>query len=210
MTDLKPLRAPGAPGKFFTASLAWPLLLLMAFAGLHEWELRAGRAFSFPVQERAGRAAALSKAFLFGWHLEYRVDYGLSAPAQASFSAGGAPGALKVAAWPGANRAVFLCLSPPAEGERRLSRKAEDCPSGFVKGRLVPPSGKAGAPLEFQAKNLNRFYLSEKQAKFAGRLFSQAEKKEILVSVTKRGAASLRDILLDGRSLKSLLASGGP
>ena len=193
--------------KFFAAGLSLPILLLLIFTGFHEWELRTGRTFVFPVQKQDNRSSVLSKTFLFGQHLEYRVNYGLSPDSpQLSFGASGSDSAWKAARK--LNQRVFLCLSPAGE-ERRLAYRADECSNGFVRGRLVPSLERGGGAvsLEFQAKKLHRFYLSEKKAKLAERLFRQAEKKEITVSVTKRGAASLQDIHLDGRSLKSLLAS---
>ena len=193
--------------RFSAASLILPVLLLFISAGFYEWELRTGRTFVFSVQKRDNRSSVLSKAFLSGKYLEYKVNYGLSSASLQQASSNGAGDAGKAAAKTKRDRAIFLCLSPGG-GKSRLSRKAKDCPHSFLKGRLVPSLERGGAVLqEFQAKNLHRFYLSEKKAKLAEKLFSQAEKKEILVSVTKRGAASLRGLRLDGRSLKSLLAS---
>lgn len=191
------------------ASLIAPLLLLMVFAGIHERELRAGRTFVFPVQKPPNRPSVLDKSFLSGWRLEYRTDYGLPARLPDNQEKGrsgksGLPSFL--AAKAPAKTTVFLCLQP----ERRLARRAEECPQAFIKGRLVPiwPPGQ-GKKLTwgFQAKNIHRFYLPEKQAKQAERLFLQAERTEILVSVTKRGAASMQDVLIDGQSLKKILSA---
>ncbi len=201
MTGLKAVFAAVSADKFFAACLAWPALILMAFAGIYEWEFRSGRVFAFPVEKPERASSALSKSFFSGWRLEYTVDYGLPAAALPEDLPGKSH--LKKAA--GAGRPVYLCLEP---GEtRHIAQKAAACPGSFIRGRLAP-SLEGGRPaLRFQAKSLRRFYLSEKQARPAEKLFSKAEKKEILVSVTKRGAARLRDLLIEGRSLKSLPAA---
>ena len=203
--------APFRSDKFsFPASLILPVLILMVFAGIHERDLRAGRTFAFPVQKPPNHPSVLSKSFLSGWRLEYRTDYGLlpDRPLDNQKKGRGGQGGLPsfLAARAKAKTTVFLCLQP----ERRLARRSKDCPQAFIKGRLVPtwPSGQ-GEKLtwRFQAKNLHRFYLPEKQTEHAEKLFLQAERTEILVSVTKRGAASLQDVLIDGRSLKKILSA---
>ena len=187
--------------KFFAACLAAPVLLLMAFAGLHEWEFRSGRVFVFPVQKPEGQAPALSKTFFSGWRLEYQADYGLP---EGEPGAGDSADKISFKKQAG-SRPVFLCLEPAEK--RHLSLRAAGCSGYFIKGRLAPVLEGRSHAFRFQAKKLQRFYLSEKQARPAEKLFSRAEKKEIIVSVTKRGAATLRDMLIEGRSFKSQLAS---
>ncbi len=115
-----------------------------------------------------------------GHYLLYKVNYGLKCPAVESQKK-----SLSVA---------YICVEP--EKKITLFRPPENC-SIFIKGHCKSKG-------EFQA-NVNRYYIPENQSKKLEKLFMSAKEKQVVLSVTKKGRALVKDILIDGKTARSLL-----
>ena len=112
---------------------------------------------------------------LSGRYLQYRVLYGVKCPAVKK---------KRVTA--------YLCLEPAKR--ITLKGKPEQC-SLFIKGKC------SFTGRDFRA-DVDRYYISEKSAKQLERLFMNAKDKKVVLSVTKRGQALAKDLLIDGQSIK--------
>ena len=90
---------------------------------------------------------------------------------------------------------AYICFEP----EKRITifSPPENC-SLFIKGWCYPNQSyfKAG---------IDRYYIPEQQAKKLERTFLDALEKNVVLSVTKKGNVLVKDILIDGRPLKSFI-----
>ena len=113
---------------------------------------------------------------LSGYYLRYRVIYGVKCPKITK---------TRVTA--------YICFEPK---KYITTVKPIDC-TLFVKGRCF--AGKNG----FQA-NVDRYYVPEKNAKKLTRFFTKSNDKSVVLSVTKAGNVLVKDILIDGQSIKDI------
>ena len=117
---------------------------------------------------------------LSGYYLVYKIRYGLKCPKNPSYSKG------KVKA--------YMCFEP--KKQITLFRKPKHC-SFFLKGYCFSNG-------DFYSHG-DRFYLPEQKAQEIEKLFRSAVKKSVVLSVTKKGHALAKDLLIDGKSIQSLI-----
>ena len=115
---------------------------------------------------------------LSGHYLRYKVRYGMKCPKR--------PGATLVPA--------YACFKP--KKTLRLKPPLKDC-SLFLKGQCFKG--------HFLVKDLDRYYIPEKKAQKAEKLFRNAKEKQVVLSVLSTGHALVQDILVEGKSLKKQL-----
>ena len=163
-------------------AFALPVLCLAVFTAFIECQLRSGKTAVLPVEGYDPRD------LLSGRYLHYKILYGASCPAGLfQEKIPGKPGFLAK------KQKAYLCLRP--EIAPRISASIPKNCDLFIKGACL---GKDA----FYAGG-DRLYLPDLKAKNLERMFQQAKKKEVLLLVTKRGRILAKDILIDGKSLKS-------
>ena len=116
---------------------------------------------------------------LSGHYLIYKVDYGLSCPDDLD----------------GFPVTAYMCFEP--KKYIVISKQPEKTCSLFIKGQCL-------RNLEFQT-NASRYYIPEKKAKQLEQLFIKADKKNVILSVTKKGHVLVKDLIIDGKSIKTLI-----
>ena len=114
-----------------------------------------------------------------GYSLMYRVKYGLDCP--------------DLKRTKKTSTKAYICFQP--EKKITLSPPSKNC-SLFIKGKCY----KSG---EFRA-DVDRYYIPENEAKQLEQLFVKASEKQVILSVTKKGRAFTKDVLIDGQSISSL------
>ena len=115
---------------------------------------------------------------LSGRYLTYKVHYGVDCPKPQEYEQ---------------KTTAYICFKP--KKHITLRQKPQNC-SLFIKGRCLNN--------EFLA-NIDRYYIPEKKAHKAEKLFRQAKKKQVVLAVWATGQALVRDILVDEKSLKKHL-----
>lgn len=117
---------------------------------------------------------------LSGYYLRYRVKYGVKCPEKNKSKT------------KRRSKVAYICFKP----EKSITYSLPENCSLFIKGKCDFN--------EFQSKNINRYYIPER-AKELEKLFTSAKKQEVVLSVTKKGQALVKDILIDGESIKKLI-----
>ena len=163
--------------KLFTIALGFPILYLMGIMGINEYQLRKSQTLTLPIQGYDPRD------LLSGYYLRYKVKYGVKCPKKNKSKT---ERRFKLAA--------YVCFKP----EKSITYSPSEKCSLFIKGKCDPFTN------EFQSKNINRYYIPER-AKELERLFTSAKKQEVILSVTKKGQALVKDVLIDGESIKKLI-----
>ena len=163
-------------------AFALPVLCLAGFAAFIECQLRAGKTVTLPIKGYDPRD------LLSGRYLHYKILYGASCPEE--FFRAKIPGAPDFLS---KKQKAYLCLQDEI-GPKVSASVPKNC-SVFIKGRCL---GKN----EFYAGG-DRLYLPDLKAKNLEKAFKRAEKKEVLLLVTKGGRILAKDILIDGKPLKS-------
>ena len=115
---------------------------------------------------------------LSGYYLTYKVHYGATCP--------------EVKKKIRNNNIAYICFKPK---KYITLKKPKDC-SLFIKGQCFSK--------EFSA-NVTRYYIPEKKTRKATELFRKAHQKQVVLAVPKTGQALVRDLLVDGKSLKKQL-----
>ena len=115
---------------------------------------------------------------LSGHYLIYKVDYGLSCPEDLeNFPV-----------------TAYICFKPLKYIV--AFKQPKNCPL-FIKGECL-------GNREFQA-NANRYYIPEDKARQLEDLFLKADKKNVVLSVTGKGHVLVKDLIIDGQSIKALI-----
>ena len=163
-------------------SFILPVGVLLGWALLNEYHLRSSRTVTLPVEGYDPRD------LLSGYYLMYTVQYGVKCPESPKRCRGMRCGLSRS----GKSKA-YICFAP--EKYITLWQKPKNC-SLFIQGQCVNK--------EFTA-NINRYYLPEKKAKKGTAMFRKAQKKQVVLAVTSKGHALVKDILVEGESLKKQL-----
>lgn len=151
-----------------------PLVFLIGMSGMNEYYLRTSKTVMFPVEGYDPRD------LIAGYYLRYKVNYGLKCPDSKNKK--------------DSDLIAYICVQP--ERKITLFRPPENC-SFFIKGRC-------GSKGKFHSSSVDRYYIPENKAKTLEKLFMSAKEKQVVLSVTKKGRALVKDILIDGKSVQSL------
>ena len=117
---------------------------------------------------------------LSGRFLVYKIRYDLKCPAVKSYPY---------------TKTAYACFDSEKNRYVTLSAPPGGC-TLFIKGRCKSQSFETG---------VYRYYIPDQQAPRWEGLFGQARQKSAVLSVTKKGHIFTKDILIDGRSLKSFI-----
>lgn len=89
---------------------------------------------------------------------------------------------------------AYMCFEP----FKYISvlKQPENC-SLFIKGECK-------GNLEFKT-DADRYYIPEDKAKQLEEIFLKADKKEVVLSVTRKGHVLVKDLIIEGQSIKTLI-----
>ncbi len=163
--------------KLFIMALSFPIVCLMGIVGINEYQLRTSQTLTLPIQGYDPRD------LLSGYYLRYKVKYGIKCPKKSKSKT------------ERSSKPAYICFKP----EKSITYSPPENCSLFIKGKCYPFTN------EFQSKNINRYYIPEDRAKEIEKLFTSAKKQEVVLSVTKKGHALVKDILINGESIKKLI-----
>ena len=167
--------------KLLILAFIFPILFLLGITGVNEYFLRINQSqtLTFPIEGYDPRD------LWAGYYLRYKVNYGLKCPSTHTAEYGKCP-----------NKA-YICFEP--EKYLRVSEAPDKNCSLFIKGKCACFSDN------FRVKGINRYYVPEKKAKQLEQLFIKADKKEIILSVTNKGTVWIKDLTIEGQSIKTLI-----
>ena len=166
--------------KSLIIAFVFPILVLMGMVGINEYYIRTSEERVFPIQGYDPRD------LLSGHYLLFSVDYGVNCPS------------LRKKFYTECPIKAHLCLEP--EKTLGLSHKVNKECSLFIKGKCSCWGSN------FSAKNDNRYYIPETHAKKLEDLVRNSKnKREVLLSITKKGHVMVKDIHINGKSIKNFI-----
>ena len=168
--------------KTLIISFVFPILVLIGLAGINYFYLKTSEQRLFPISGYDPRS------LLSGHYLTFTVDYGLNCPSLEKQEKIQKPMRYK----------VHVCLEPKKSLE--ISHKPiKEC-TLFIKGFCE----RTFLSWRFNVNNDNRYYVPEQHAKRLEEILMDEDKKrEVILSITKKGNVMVKDILIDGKAIKS-------
>ena len=163
----------------------FPILVLMGMAGINKYYIKISEERVFPISGYDPRD------LLSGHYLVFSVDYGMNCSSLKKKM----KGKVKKEKYP---IKAHLCLEP--EKAIGLSHKPNKECSLFIKGKCSYYRSN------FSVKNGNRYYIPEKHARKLEHLVRNSEnEREVVLSITKKGHVMVKDIHINGKSIKNLM-----
>ncbi|MCZ0933305.1 MAG: GDYXXLXY domain-containing protein [Oligoflexia bacterium] len=167
--------------KSLIMAFVFPILVLMGMVGINYFYLKTSEVRVFPIRGYDPRS------LLSGHYLRFSVDYGMkcSSPFREKTRKAGKR---KICPFK-----AHICLEPGKMID--LSHKPnKDC-SLFIKGTCSCDN-------VFSAKEEYRYYVPERHAKKLEKLLiDQNNKREVVLSITKKGHIMVKDININGKSI---------
>ncbi|MDE0091698.1 MAG: GDYXXLXY domain-containing protein [Oligoflexia bacterium] len=165
-------------------AFVFPILILMGMTGINYFYLKTSEERVFSIRGYDPRS------LLSGHYLTFSVDYG----GDCSSLKQKTKGKTKQKKCP---LKAHICLEP--EKITGFSHKPNESCSLFIKGKCSCFNSN------FSTKN-NRYYVPEKQAKKLEKLLMDREnKREVVLSITKKGHVMVKDIHINGTSIKNCI-----
>ena len=165
------------PRRMLIIAFIFPILILIGMVGIHSFYLVTSEQRVFPIRGYDPRS------LLSGHYLRFLVDYELKCPSFLKKKAKRCP------------FKAHICLEP----EKRIDlfhKPNKDC-SLFIKGFCSCNN-------VFSAREEYRYYVPEQYAKKLEKLLMNTDnKREVVLSITKKGHIMIKDININGKPIKN-------